>query len=418
MSVALSPPFERLAEAIRAREATVGVVGQGYVGFAVAQRAAEVGYLTYGVDVDASVVERCSVRNSLDRYRVTQSAEVLRACDVIVVAVPTPTLLESGMRRGDVSSVIKAVQAIAQQIPEDGRSRLLVVESTYAPGTTRTLVLPIVAKHCSEDRLALGYSPERIDPGNGRFALQDIPKVTSGIGERAAALTALFYRGIVDEVVPASSVEAAEATKLLENTFRYVNIALAQEFDEYCHMMGMSAREITRLAATKPFGFMPFYAGAGVGGHCVAEDPYFLYDSMLVAGTPTEVLDAAMRNHEARPGVIVRRLIQALGERPIAGARILLLGVTYKPNVADTRRSPALPIIVRLEQLGATVDYHDPYVPMFAGRASVDLERIDRGAYDLSVLVVEHDEFAAEAIHENGWRPFRISGARSVGAQP
>jgi UDP-N-acetyl-D-glucosamine dehydrogenase len=294
-----------------------------------------------------------------------------------------------------------------------------VSESTYAPGTTRKIVMPIIEQAVGRGRVAFGYSPERIDPGNERFGLSDIPKVTSGADEAAASLTTAFYRELVDDVVPASSMEAAEATKLLENTFRFVNIAFAHEFDDYCHALGMSAREITGLASTKPFGFMPFFAGPGVGGHCIAEDPYYLYDSMIAAGVPTAIIETAMVNQDERASVIVGRIQAHLGERPLQGARVLVMGVTYKPNVADTRRSPAVPVIDLLEAAGAQVDYHDPHVPSFHGRSSVDLVGAAQ-RYDVVAFITEHSVFDPDGMAAQGCNVFRVSGgspaARSAAA--
>ncbi len=408
-------PADPLECAIASHTATVGVVGQGYVGFGLAQRAATVGFRTFGVDIDPVAVRRCVAQNAAGKpYDATADAAVLGGCDVILIAVPTPTRVEDGSRRSDLSLVTAAAEVVASQIATDDRPRLIVSESTYAPGTTRNVVMPILAPRGSASEVAVGYSPERIDPGNQRFELEQIPKVTSGADDRAAALTLRFYREIVDDVVPASSMEAAEATKLLENTFRFVNIAFAQEFDEYCHARNLNSHEVTRLAATKPFGFMPFFAGAGVGGHCIAEDPYFLHDSMREGDVAAPVLAAAMANHESRASVVVQRIAERL-EGGLEGARVLLLGVTYKPEIGDTRRSPALAIMGLLEQAGARVDFHDPYVSEFAGRSSVNLASADPAAYDLAVMLVDHRAFDAEAMASRGWRTLRLTDGATGG---
>jgi nucleotide sugar dehydrogenase len=406
--------LDDLNSAIRSKLAVVGVVGQGYVGFGLAQRAAEAGFETYGLDLQPAVVERSQRENSFDAYLATTDPTVLADCDVILIAVPTPTLEANGGRKSDLSLVEAAGRMVLDQIDKDNRPRLVVCESTYAPGTTRGLLAPIFAEAPEPDRIAVGYSPERIDPGNTGFPLEDIPKVTSGIDERSADLTRVFYEQIVHEVVPASSMEAAEATKLLENTFRFINIAFAQEFDEYCYSINLSSHEVTRLAATKPFGFMAFHAGAGVGGHCIAEDPYFLYDSMLNASAKTDVLQTAMKNHDSRSEVIVERIKEHLGGRSLEGARILVLGVAYKPNIGDTRRSPAQPVIAWLRRLGATVDYHDPHVPLFDGQASVDLDDRRPTDYDLAVAMVEHAAFDIEALRSNGWSVYRLSDSAAL----
>ncbi|MFN8556508.1 MAG: nucleotide sugar dehydrogenase [Dehalococcoidia bacterium] len=281
------------------------------------------------------------------------------------------------------------------------------------------MIAPMVAaKHDLGVMAALGYPPEPIDPGNQTFSLVNTPKVTSGYDAGSAWLTQFFYAQIVERAVPASSLEAAEATKILENTFRFINITFAQEFDEYCEKMGLNAREITTLAGTKPFGFMPFFAGPGIGGHCIAEDPYYLYESMRLSGMEPKILEAAIANHERRAAVIVERVVRRLGGRPIHGARILLLGVSYKPNIGDPRQSPAAPILRQLESEGAVVDYHDSHVPRFAGRASVDLAAAAAEDYDLAVLITEHADIDQAALLKDGWRIVDTRNAtRSHGAE-
>lgn len=230
-----------LAAAIAVHTATIGVVGQGYVGFALAQRAAEVGFPTVGVDISPQAVARAMAESTVPAYRATTDPSVLSACDVILIAVPTPTRDSDKGRHGDLSLVSAAAESVAKQIGRDPRPRLLLCESTYAPGTTRNVVIPIIEHARGDARVFYGYSPERIDPGNEVFGLADIPKVVSGADEAGANLARLFYEQLVHQVIPASSMEAAEATKLLENTFRFVNIAFAQEFHEYCHTLDMNS---------------------------------------------------------------------------------------------------------------------------------------------------------------------------------
>jgi len=394
-----------LRDRINGRQAVVGVVGQGYVGFPLAQRVAECGFTTLGFDVNDATIARCAAGNRHRKYRAIRSVGDLTSVDVIIIAVPTPTRDGEAGREPDLSVVTAAVHTVLASLPDDRRLRLLILESTYAPGTTRNVVAPIVAACRKLNReIALGYSPERIDPGNTTYSLVNTPKVTSGYDEDAAFLTQLFYSQIVDQAVSAPSLEAAEATKILENTFRFINITFAQEFDQYCEQLGISAREVTRLAATKPFGFMPFYAGAGIGGHCIAEDPYYLHQSMQDAGLAAPILGAAIANHEARAGVIRERIVYRLGGRPIHGARILLLGVSYKPGIGDARRSPAELLIAELAAEGAIVDYHDPYIARFAGRDSVDLGSLQPTDYDLCVVVTDHGFVQVRRLEAAGWR--------------
>ncbi len=395
---------------IRTRKAVVGVVGQGYVGFPLAQRIAQSGYKTYGFDLNGDTVARCEQENKSRRYRAVMTVLGLRPCDVLVVAVPTPTRFTGSVYEPDLAMVISAVRSLVSHVLEESRPRLIVLESTYAPGTTRSVVAPIIAeRHALGETVLLGYSPERIDPGNTRFHLENTPKITSGMDAASAELVQLFYSSFVERAVPATSLEAAEATKILENTFRFINITFAQEFDSYCEQMGISAHEVVSLASTKPFGFMPFFAGPGIGGHCIAEDPYFLYQAMLDAGSEAGMLAAGLRNHENRAGVIVERIARAMG-RPLAGARILLLGVSYKPNIGDARRSPAMPILQLLEAAGATVDYHDRHVARFADRASTDLSDASPEAYDLAVLLTEHSSVDYAALEAAGWKLWNAHG--------
>jgi UDP-N-acetyl-D-glucosamine dehydrogenase len=397
-------PGTSLEHRIRARSALVGVVGQGYVGYPVAQQIAASGYQVIGHDTSPDALERCMASNGSHRYRVTGSIDQLADRDVIIIAVPTPTMDTESGRRPDLANVLAAVDALAEVFAQNPHDRLLVVESTYAPGTTRDLVAPRLGdtRRIGED-IFLGYSPERIDPGNEAFDLINTPKVTSGYDDRSAALTDDFYKHVVLRTIPASSMEAAEASKLLENTFRFVNITFAQEFDEYCETIGLSSHEVTSLAGTKPFGYMPFYAGPGIGGHCIAEDPYYLQEALHSLGQQAEILQAALKNHEARSGVIVRRIRDRVGRESLNGSRILILGVSYKPNIGDARQSPARVILRQLEAEGAKVDYHDPYVQSFADRPSVSLEALAPTDYDLAVVVTHHREYDLKAFDAAGW---------------
>lgn len=395
-----------LAEAIAGHSARVGVIGQGYVGFPLAQRIAEVGFTTYGIDINGATLERCAERNRFTSYHAVRPSDLRDSCDVLIVAVPTPTKdLPDGRREPDLTAVIAGVRTALANVTDDSHARLLVLESTYAPGTTRTVVAPIIAAaHDLGDVIALGYSPERIDPGNQVYDIVNTPKITSGIDPASACLTQLFYSQVVQNAVQASSMETAEATKILENAFRFVNITFAQEFEEYCERIGISAREATYLAGTKPFGFQPFFAGAGIGGHCIAEDPYYLYQSMIEKGLEPNILRSALRNHEHRASVEVERIIRNLGGRPVHECRVLILGVSYKPNIGDARRSPAEPIIDGLVTEGATVDYFDPFVPEFHGRRSINLEAAQPSDYDLAVLLTEHSTVDYSALAEAGWK--------------
>jgi UDP-N-acetyl-D-glucosamine dehydrogenase len=402
----LETPLADLLRRIRSRTASVAVVGQGYVGFPLAQRAAERGFPTIGLDTSESVKRRCDAMNVHATYRASLDMLDIRASEVIVVAVPTPTVDGGRGRRPNLNYVRTALRAVGNNPHWQGRPRLVVVESTYAPGTTRKLAHQyLFGSGELGQTIAVGYSPERIDPGNAHYSVDNIPKVVSGLCDHSALLVQEFYDAIVEETVPASSVEAAEACKLLENTFRFVNITFAQEFEEYCNAIGVSAKEATDLAATKPFGYMRFHAGPGIGGHCIAEDPYFLHEAMLRAGTNPGVLRSALANHESRARVIVDRIVaQAGGD--VAGKRIILLGVSYKPGVADTRRSPASEIRKELVRRGALVSYHDPLVARFEDIESVILDAENPGDYELSVVLVRHAGLNIPWMKSVGWRVF------------
>jgi UDP-N-acetyl-D-glucosamine dehydrogenase len=405
---------DEIARRIDKRSAVVGVVGQGYVGFPLAQRVAACGLRVLGYDIDPAALARCSLENASPLYSAAVAPADLRVCDVVIVAVPTPTRPASGGGyEPDLQPVLQATRTLLDTVLCDGRPRLLIYESSYAPGTTRGLIAPLLAeRHLLGCDLWLGYSPERIDPGNSRFTLAGTPKLTSGYDADSAALTQRFYAAIVDRPVAASSLEAAEAAKMWENVFRFINIAAAQEFDGYCARAGLNAREISALAATKPFGFMRFDAGAGIGGHCIAEDPYFLYEEMRARGAPAAILGAALANHEQRGAEIAGRIRAALPAGTARGRRILLLGITYKPEVADTRRSQALPILTLLEGEGAIVDYHDPLVPEFAGRRSVDIAAAQPDDYDLAVVLTPHSAIDLTTLAANGWRLYDTRDSR------
>ena len=385
-------------------------MGQGYVGFPLAQAAANAGFRTYGYDISKETVMRRERENRALGYHAGSGAAPLAESDVIVIAVPTPTRTDADGRSPDLSFVVAALETVAATHRAHPRPRLVILESTYAPGTTRLLTPPLLAAADETGApLAVGYSPERIDPGNPAHAIDNTPKIVSGYDAETAEIVEHFYSAFIPQTARASSLEAAEAAKMLENTFRFVNITFAQEFDSYCEATGISAQEVTALAATKPFGFMPFYAGPGIGGHCIAEDPYFLHRSMREAGAGTAILDAAIANHESRGDTIVGRIARRIAPQPLAGARIVLLGVTYKPNVADTRMSPADPICRALHAAGAELRYYDPLVPQWHGRESLDLASADAAAYDLAVVITKHAAMDVSLLREHGWRVYDTS---------
>jgi UDP-N-acetyl-D-glucosamine dehydrogenase len=368
-----------LREDILARRARVAIVGLGYVGLPLATAFAEAQFSVTGFDVDADRVASVNAgishigdvpSSQLARLiaagllRATADGDELGAADVIVVCVPTP-LTDAG--EPDLRFVVAAVDRVARSLR---RGQLVILESTTYPGTTREIVQPrLEATGLLVGRdIFLAFSPERVDPGNPKYGIANTPKVAGGIDGDSTSLAALFYRQAIERVVSVSSPEAAEMVKLLENTFRSVNIALANEMAVICDRLGIDVWEVIGAASTKPFGYMPFYPGPGVGGHCIPLDPIYLSWKMNRLGHQTRFIALADAVNRERPHYVVKRTEEALRarRRRIAGANILVLGVAYKPDIDDARESPALEIIAALARAGARVSYCDPHVPSIA----------------------------------------------------
>jgi UDP-N-acetyl-D-glucosamine dehydrogenase len=358
------------------RTAVVGVIGLGYVGLPQALAFAEAGYRVLGFDIDSAKADALRAGRSylLDipssrvaalvadgRLSATAEFERLGECDALIVCVPTP-LTEHG--EPDLSAVSGTATTIAPRLRS---GQLIVLVSTTYPGTTEELVRPVLegtGLTAGRD-FALGYSPEREDPGNARFDLGNTPKLVSGCTPACRELTALLYEPVVSKVVPVSSPRVAEASKLLENIYRAVNIALVNELKMCFDRMDVDVWEVIEAAATKPFGFTPFYPGPGLGGHCIPIDPFYLTWKAREYGFHTRFIELAGEVNTAMPEYVVSRLHEALDARGITlrGARVLVLGVAYKRNTGDIRESPAFPILSILARRGAHVAYHDPHVP-------------------------------------------------------
>ncbi|HTO12516.1 MAG TPA: nucleotide sugar dehydrogenase [Candidatus Binatia bacterium] len=412
------------ARALRARLAgrpTVGIIGLGYVGLPLAVAFADSGAGVIGVDLDPQRVAAIRAGRSFiedvptpalgalvaaGRLGAADDVAALKDCDAIVICVPTPL---GKSKEPDISFIVSAADAVAAIIRP---GQLVVLESTTYPGTTQEILLPrfeargIVA---GED-FFLAFSPERIDPGNTRYTLRDIPKVVGGLTEACGELVATLY-GRITTVVPVSSPETAEMVKLFENTFRSVNIALVNEFAIMCRKLGISVWEVVAAAATKPFGFMPFYPGPGLGGHCLPSDPYYLSWKVRLEGYEPRFITFADEINRRMPAYVVELVTEALNEREraVRGSRILILGVAYKPNVADTRDSPALEILDTLRLKGARVEYHDPMVEWIGAggerRRSVDWSTLDLAAWDVVLVLTAHAWYDWPAI---------VRGARLV----
>jgi len=399
-----------LAAKIENRTACIAVIGQGYVGLPLALEYARAGFTAVGIDNDPDRIAALNLGQSptpdvpdeelasllaSGRYRATGDFAALDASDVVIICVPTP-LRKS--KDPDISYVVAAAEKTAKHFHG---GQLVILESTTYPGTTDELLTPMLADRGAVvgDTVFVAFSPERIDPANKQFKVRDIPKVVGGSTAACTRLAAALYRTIVPKVYEVSSPTVAELAKLYENTFRNINIALANEFAMMCRKLGVSSKEVIDAAATKPFGFMPFYAGPGIGGHCIAVDPFYLSWKMRLNGYEPRFIHIADEINAAMPEYIVDMVSDALNERAksVKGAAIVALGVAYKANVGDTRESPALEILAMLRAKGAVVEYVDPWVPSApigdTEMKSVELtdERLE--AADCVVILADHAAF-------------------------
>ena len=399
-----------LRRRILGRGASIAIVGQGYVGLSLACAAAEVGFNVTGIDVDSDRIEELragvlavpgvhpeAFRAGIESGRMSFETQydAVATSDIVLICVPTPVRDHTP----DLSLVETASKEVGLHLRPGG---LVVLESTTYPGTTDQVVKPLLETSglvAGRDFL-LAYSPERIDPGNDTYLLRNTPKVVGAHTQEAAGVTALFYRQLVDDVVLVSSCRAAELVKLLENTFRHVNIALVNEMAMFCHDMGIDVWEVLDAAASKPFGFMPFFPGPGVGGHCIPVDPaYLAWQVRRDAGRQFRILEEAQDINSQMPSYVCARIGDALNEigKAVKGASVLVLGVAYKPNVGDIRESPALRVLQVLERRRAKVSFHDPYVDTvtFNGTSLVRTELTARAlaAADCVVVLTPHDAY-------------------------
>ncbi len=409
---------ETLIEKIKQRNARVAVVGIGYVGLPLAVEFAKNGFQTVGIDTNPRAVDQIILHqpttidvtaDSIARLHeagllsATESFDVLGDCDAICVCVPTPL---TPNREPDVSHVRAAAGEIAARLRP---GQLVVLESTSFPGTTAEVVLPILAEtglQVGED-FFLGYSPERVDPGNNEHTIANTPKLVAGITPTCREAVAALYSQIVSQIVPISSTQAAETAKLLENLFRNVNIALVNELTLLCNRMGIDVWEVIDAASTKPFGYMRFTPGPGLGGHCIPVDPYYLSWKARELGFNSRFVELASEINLEMPLYVVDKISAALNShsKAINGSRILLLGVAYKPDISDTRESPAMTIMDELRARGAKLAYSDPYVPTFANNGAMmksrelTVEEIKRA--DCVVLITDHSCYPYDLIAEH-----------------
>lgn len=396
-----------LKERIEARDVVCGVVGLGYVGLPLALELGRAGFRVVGFDVSEEVVT--GVQAGTSHVRDVPSAEVaelveagrfsattemsrLTECDAISICVPTPL---SKTKDPDVSYVVAASEAVAEALRP---GQLIVLESTTYPGTTRELVLPMLERGGLEvgRDFFLCFSPERVDPGNREWTTRNTPKVLGGVTPGCLEAGCALYGTVLERIVPVSSPEVAELTKLLENTFRSVNIALVNEMAQVSERLGVDVWEVIEAAATKPFGFMKFTPGPGIGGHCIPLDPHYLAWKMKTLNYKTRLVELAGEVNAEMPAFVVGKIQDALnGERKaLNGSRVLLLGVAYKRDIDDVRESPALDVLRLLEEKGATVRYHDPHVPELREggdiRRSVELTEAELSSADCVVITTDH----------------------------
>ncbi len=400
----------RLLDRIRAREARVGVVGLGYVGLPLSLTFARAGFTVLGFDIDPTKIERLAAgesylkhipaeairaQTSAGRFSATTDFSKAGDVDAILICVPTPL---TPAREPDLSYIVGTGESLA---PHLRRGQLVVLESTSYPGTTDECLRPILEKNglrAGKD-FHLAFSPEREDPGNPRFETSQIPKVVGGHTPACLEVAAALYGAAIASVVPVSSTRAAEMTKLLENIYRSVNIALVNELKMLCHRMDMNIFEVIDAAATKPFGFQAFYPGPGLGGHCIPIDPFYLTWKAREFEFSTRFIELAGEINSGMPRYVVDRTGEALNQhgKAFKGSRILVMGVAYKRDIDDMRESPALRVIELLQERGAKVAYHDPYVPTLSRTrcysfdlASVPFTASELATYDAAVIVTDH----------------------------
>jgi UDP-N-acetyl-D-glucosamine dehydrogenase len=401
------------------------VVGLGYVGLPLAVAFAEAGFRVVGIEKDPQKLAALDTYDSYvedvpaeslqlivasGRLRFTEDPTALKEAEAVVICLPTPL---NEHREPDLSILMSGARDVAHNLRAGA---LVVLESTTYPGTTREGLLPIIEEELKngdalrEDAYRVGtdfylaFSPERIDPGNSRYTIHNIPKIVGGITPECTQRAAELYGTVIEEVHPVSSPESAEMAKLLENIFRGVNIALVNELALLCDRMDVDVWEVIEAAKTKPFGFMPFYPGPGLGGHCIPIDPFYLSWRARAFDMTTEFIELAGRVNVNMPYHAVGRIASALNgnKQPVNGSRVLLLGVSYKPNIGDVRESPSLAIFRLLREAGAEVVYHDPYISYISDRklSSVELTTYELRRADCVVIGTDHDMIDLETVVE------------------
>ena len=411
-------PLASLRQKLSQRTARVGIVGLGYVGLSTMVACAEAGFRVTGLEINRDRVDRLNAGRSyiedvedavlgplVQRKMVTATEDfgALRNMDVIVICVPTPV---NKSKDPELDALRDAVSTLAKHMRGE---QLVILQSTTYPGTTEELVLPQLERpdHRVGKDFYLAFSPERVDPGNREYAVKNIPKVVGGVTPKCGEMASAFFALVVDKAISVSSPRIAEMTKLLENIFRNVNIALVNELSELCRRMNIDVWEVIDAASTKPFGSMPFYPGIGVGGHCIPVDPFYLSCKAREYDFYMNFIEVAARTNDNMPYRAVSRIREILGDmgKPLKGTRLLLLGVSFKKDIGDARNSPALRVAELLEQAGAIISYSDMHVPQITigtrVTKSVDLTEATLREKDATLVLVDHSNFdlGAVALH-------------------
>ncbi len=409
-----------LAEKIANRTARVGIIGLGYVGLPLAVEFARAGFDVTGVDLDERKIEAINsghsyikdvdtadIKSAIEegKLHATSDYRALREVDTISICVPTPL---RKTKDPDISYIVSATELIADNFKP---GQLVVLESTSYPGTTDEIILPRLSAggYTVGRDFFLAFSPERVDPGNPQYQTQNIPKVIGGVTPTCVQLATALYSTAIKTVIPVSSTATAEMVKLLENTFRAVNIGLANELAIMCNKLGVDVWEVIQAAATKPFGFMPFYPGPGLGGHCIPIDPHYLSWKLKTLNYNARFIELASEINTNMPNYVLDIVVDALndGSKALRGSRVLVLGVTYKRDIEDVRESPAIDIISLLLSKGAQTDYHDPYVPTLEIAdhdepiRSIELTEEALRSYDAVVIVTDHSKYDYNWIVDN-----------------
>ena len=383
----------------------VSIFGQGYVGLPLAISCAKKGFEVTGIDVDISKIEQISQGHSMvedvsqseliqvidsGNYKASSKPYIDPSTEIICICVPTPL---NQNHKSDLSILKSATTDVGRSLKP---GMLVIIESTIQPGTTRNVLVPILEKESglSRDQFLVGYSPERIDPMNKKFTIKNTPKLVAGLTPAAAIKAKEFYSKFIDQVDVCDSLEVAETAKLLENSFRLINISFINELAIFCQKIGIDVNEVVKAASTKPYGFMPFYPGVGVGGHCIPVDPLYLAEAAREVGAPSRFIDLADEINQAMPSYFVERAKQIIGG--VKGKKILVIGLSYKPNVADVRESPVISLIEQLRKAGAEVSWHDELVKSWNGQESTPIS----ADFDLAIIATPHDYLELSALKD------------------